>query len=355
MNANAANVRDRMALVKMGSWVLVTALLLQGASCRRLQCGPGTIEVERVCLPVDNSATETGQPTGSGSGQADQDGDGFTTREGDCDDENNAIHPDAVDYVGDGVDQNCDGLDGTDSDRDGIASIESGGADCDDADAATFPGATDRADDDTDQNCDGADGVDSDGDGVASYASGGEDCNDERDDVFPGMEEVVCDGVDNNCSGIADEDTICDWTVRFLDDSTSASHNHSYVVINTISDHKSSQRGRCEDIGYDIVVVDDDAEWSWIESLVESQTTSASGRYEFWLDYECFAGDCASPSNWQWSDTTVKWAPPWAFLEPRSDRECAYTSNTSSSGSPVIELGTIPCDGSMRVICEVAP
>ena len=37
-----------------------------------------------------------------------------------------------TDIVGDGIDQNCDGLDGTDVDGDGFASVASGGDDCDD-------------------------------------------------------------------------------------------------------------------------------------------------------------------------------------------------------------------------------
>lgn len=38
---------------------------------------------------------------------ADQDGDGFTPNENDCDDTNDAIHPAAADLCGDGIDQDC--------------------------------------------------------------------------------------------------------------------------------------------------------------------------------------------------------------------------------------------------------
>ncbi len=41
------------------------------------------------------------------------------------------------------MDQNCDGVDGIDSDRDGHASLASGGDDCDESDAAIHPGASD--------------------------------------------------------------------------------------------------------------------------------------------------------------------------------------------------------------------
>ena len=43
----------------------------------------------------------------------DGDGDGFTPEEGDCDDDNPEIHPEATETPGDGVDSNCDGEDDT--------------------------------------------------------------------------------------------------------------------------------------------------------------------------------------------------------------------------------------------------
>jgi hypothetical protein len=59
----------------------------------------------------------------------------------------------------DGIDQNCDGVDGVDGDRDGYASEASGGDDCDDAAAGTNPGAADDVCDGVDSNCDGEDGI----------------------------------------------------------------------------------------------------------------------------------------------------------------------------------------------------
>jgi hypothetical protein len=52
-----------------------------------------------------------------------------------------------------------------------------------------------------DQDCDGVDGVDADGDGHASVATGGGDCDDERDWVHPGAEDAPDDGLDQDCDG----------------------------------------------------------------------------------------------------------------------------------------------------------
>jgi hypothetical protein len=150
----------------------------------------------------------------------DADGDGVpSTGSGgtDCDDDPasptaSTTWPGAFDPVGDGVDLDCDGVDGTDDDGDGVASTATGGADCND-DASdplarlTFPGAEDLVGNGADTDCDGVDGVDADGDGFAALASGGADCNDDPADpdatvTWPGAPDLVGDGSDQDCDGV---------------------------------------------------------------------------------------------------------------------------------------------------------
>jgi hypothetical protein len=113
---------------------------------------------------VEDTASEVEPDPDTGSlpdeAAADADGDGYTVEDGDCDDRNPAINPAASDIVGDSRDQNCDGIDGTDMDRDGFASEASGGDDCNDFDVIINPdfGIRDVTDY-TDSNCDGEDGL----------------------------------------------------------------------------------------------------------------------------------------------------------------------------------------------------
>ncbi len=85
----------------------------------------------------------------------DADGDGVSTADGDCDDTDPSISPELTDSSVDGVDQDCDGLDGPDADGDGVAAASAGGTDCDDTDPTVYPGAEDLPGDGVDQDCDG--------------------------------------------------------------------------------------------------------------------------------------------------------------------------------------------------------
>lgn len=140
---------------------------------------------------------------------SDGDADGLTWEEGDCNDFDASIYPDAIEGV-DGKDNDCNGLvdEGSYvSDDDGDRWSELNG-DCNDADPTIYPSRAESVDD-KDNDCDGyidEDTVisDDDGDGLTEQEG---DCNDARPDVNPDALEQS-DGQDNNCDGLIDEGTV---------------------------------------------------------------------------------------------------------------------------------------------------
>jgi hypothetical protein len=168
----------------------------------------GVDGVDQDCSGVDGTQAGGGD---TDTASTDADGDGFEAVEAggrDCDDAAAAIHPGARDTVGDGVDQNCDAIDGFDWDGDGVAAAWSGGADCDDTAATVKPGMDDTGVDDVDQDCDGVDGPDADADGYAAAAAGGADCDDVDSAVHPGVQDLAMDGTDDDCDGADGEDFV---------------------------------------------------------------------------------------------------------------------------------------------------
>ena len=201
-----------------------------------LLCAVGT-----SCRAKDEPASDTSSPIDTAL--TDADSDGYTVEDGDCDDSDDAIHPNVIELC-DGVDNNCNGeidegattIFYADEDGDGYGDPSSTvegceppsgttatGTDCDDLDPESWPGAPELCDG-ADNDCNGEidEGVtetfygDGDGDGYGDPGSptaacqpgsglvaNSEDCDDSEPASFPGAEEV-CDGLDNDCDGLGD-------------------------------------------------------------------------------------------------------------------------------------------------------
>ena len=194
-----------------------------------------------ACEPEADVPKDSGTVNSGADG--DEDGDGTTAADGDCNDNDATVNPEAAESC-DLVDNDCDGLVDEDvgtpywPDADGDAwgsgepvlacSLPAGHAevdgDCNDGDPAVHPEASevcnsvdDDCDSEVDENVGSAWYVDADADGygdpraetmlcdgASGFVDNATDCDDSDDTVWPGAAEV-CDVQDNNCDGAVDE------------------------------------------------------------------------------------------------------------------------------------------------------
>ena len=137
----------------------------------------------------------------------DDDGDGFAEVDGDCNDADDEVLPGVEDILGNGIDDDCDGVIDQgllDGDGDGYTMLA---GDCDDADITSFPGASEYPDL-VDNDCDGMidEGTSLYDDDLDGFTEAAGDCDDSRSTVYPGAVELE-DWIDNDCDGRVDEGT----------------------------------------------------------------------------------------------------------------------------------------------------
>ena len=207
----------------------------------------------------------------------DADGDGEAGSPGtDCDDLDPTVFTGAIEVPGDGIDQDCDGVDSAecfvDGDLDGFgtpATVFSPDADCDDpgesttendcddADPTVFPGGLELCDA-LDSDCDGdlvdefgdldgdllPDCIDLDADGDGEDGNPGTDCDDLDATVYTGAPEVTGDGIDQDCDGTD--------TVECFEDLDLDGHGTASTLLAPDGDcddpGESATDGDCDDV-----------------------------------------------------------------------------------------------------------
>ena len=170
-------------------------------SCCLEECGGGVVGEWSTCrTQVENFDCDPDKAK-------DGDSDGFSFYDGDCDDSDPDINPDAREEI-DGIDNNCDGYTDEDLDKDGYTEQD---GDCDDNNPNINPLMSETCNDNVDNNCNGytdEDEPDIDGDGFGRCSG---DCNDGDPRIGPRSVEDATDMVDNDCDGLTDEPRVgCD-------------------------------------------------------------------------------------------------------------------------------------------------
>ena len=184
----------------LAALISVALVAFAGAGCGPNASGGGTTGDGGL---GDGASGDDAVTVDASDPNSDDDGDGYTENQGDCNDSNPAVHPAQDEVCGDGLDNDCDGhTDGDQPDADGDGYGPCRG-DCDDTNPNVHPGAEELDGNGVDDDCDGIIDGDFDGDG---YTVADGDCNDHNPLLNPGIPENCYDGVDNDCDGYTDGD-----------------------------------------------------------------------------------------------------------------------------------------------------
>jgi len=156
----------------------------------------------------------------------------------------------------------------------------------------------------------------------------------------------TCDGIDNNCDGTIDEGTTCATT-----GCTRAERGgHAYLMCDPAGGGLTfnAAKAACEANGYHLVVIDDNAENTWLRDQV-----SRSG--DWWLGLT----DTATEGTYVWLDGTRACpagkvdGPPychWRGGRPNggTGENCVRMEADQGSG----EWNDLSCGSTLAYMCE---
>lgn len=266
-----------------------------------------------------------------GTAAYDDDGDGFSELDGDCDDTDPSSWPGAPEGC-DGFDNDCDLVVDEetpcyDDDGDGWTEID---GDCDDTGAITYPDAP-EVEDGADNDCDGridngTPAYDDDGDG---YSENDGDCDDGSAAIGPDATEA-CDGADNDCDGSADEVNADGCITYYYDyDGDGYGTTVGRCQCGPSGTYTSAYSTDCYDYNADA----NPAEVNWWSDA------RGDGSYDYNCDgaqthYYTDTGSCA------WDLFSCPFTSGWDSRDPGCGASAQYVTNCTLSGFPFTSCDT---------------
>ena len=215
--------------------------------------------------------------------------------DGDCDDNDAAIHPWASE-VCDGIDNDCDAL--VDDDDPDVVGSGTWYAD-DDLDGYGSP-------DDWTYACEEPSG----------YVNDDSDCDDGDANVNPDASES-CDGEDDDCDGYVDDGAGCPCSAETYD-------GHGYLFCTTARTWDYADR-LYQGYGYLLATVNDASEQAWLAGRIAAYSSSKS----WWIG----ANDKSSEGNWSW-DSGESWSYScWGSGQPDNGSSSEDCGNMTPWGS----------------------
>lgn len=227
----------------------------------------------------------------------------------------------------------AEGDDGEDGDGDGDGDGEDGDGDGDDGDDEDGDEGDGGEDDDGASNDGGCDEkvwwFDADGDGfgdfeglpepsckpLEGYVENNNDCNDEDSAINPEALEA-CDEIDNDCDGNIDEYSTENPVCGDCTNEAWGEHAYAFCEADILTWHDAQQR--CEDLGGELLIIDDEQE----NDYIMSHQPHVGGEFQnlFWIGLS----DEESEGDFVWVDgTDVEWTN-WSPGQPDNANDAEH-------------------------------